>query len=251
MRKAAGYIAGTFLMLAVLAFTAWLPGRLAVSEGQTQTPAIPGEDAGGKAPASSDSLGRARRILLCAQARSHIRGNEPMGQGDSIQEFDSGEMPEDIKAELERRFQIAYQAFLVDLSPALDIESQDSEFYFITNAEGETMRVWRYYCEWSGDWRNWVEIYIDADTLEVYYFYFSSGRESEAGESVDSKALDIYTAAEIWRELYEFDQIENMKERSSESLIASFKAPNQSAEYLFELRYYPESLFDFRVTMKA
>jgi hypothetical protein len=71
---------------------------------------------------------------------------------------------------------------------------------------GECLRVGGrltlYHCweEWTGDWSNWLEIFIDTDTREVYYFYISSScvRNFDRYTDAVSRGFNAESAAKLW-----------------------------------------------------
>lgn len=56
---------------------------------------------------------------------------------------------------------------LEDLSPT------GSEYTVVSDENGREIAVCRMWLEKRGDWQNWMDVCIDADTGEIYYFYLS------------------------------------------------------------------------------
>ena len=48
-----------------------------------------------------------------------------------------------------------------------------SEYTVVTDADGREISVCRMWLERRGDWQNWMDVCIDADTGELYYYYLS------------------------------------------------------------------------------
>ena len=63
-----------------------------------------------------------------------------------------------------------------DVEPQLGFEVREhgNTFYSFTNENGELMRVWHIYTRLILEWETWVNLYIDVDTGEIYFFYISS-----------------------------------------------------------------------------
>ena len=54
------------------------------------------------------------------------------------------------------------------------IVDRGDNYYIFTNADGEAMRVWHIYGRLTLEWTTWVNMYMDIDTGEIYFFYISS-----------------------------------------------------------------------------
>ena len=48
-----------------------------------------------------------------------------------------------------------------------------SEYTIVTDAAGRELKLCRMWLEARGDWQNWLDVCMDAETGEVYYFYLS------------------------------------------------------------------------------
>ncbi len=48
-----------------------------------------------------------------------------------------------------------------------------SEYTIVTDGEGRELHLCRMWLERRGDWQNWMDVFMDADTGELYYFYLS------------------------------------------------------------------------------
>ena len=55
-----------------------------------------------------------------------------------------------------------------------DTGPDGSEFLRISDGTAE-MTVCHMWLERSGDWQNWLDVYFDAETAEIYYLYLSCG----------------------------------------------------------------------------
>lgn len=56
---------------------------------------------------------------------------------------------------------------LTDLSPT------GTEYTVVTDGDGREVRLCRMWLEKRGDWQNWLDVCMDAETGELYYFYLS------------------------------------------------------------------------------
>jgi len=76
---------------------------------------------------------------------------------------------------------------LEDLSPT------GSEYTVVTDGEGREMRICRMWLEKRGDWQNWMDVCMDADTGEVYYYYLSreclTNRKLYAATDTDAASI--------------------------------------------------------------
>ncbi len=48
-----------------------------------------------------------------------------------------------------------------------------SEYTVVTDREGRELTLCRMWLEKRGDWQNWLDVCMDAETGEIYYFYLS------------------------------------------------------------------------------
>ena len=54
-----------------------------------------------------------------------------------------------------------------------DLTPTGSEYTVVTDAEGRELHLCRMWLEARGDWQNWLDVFMDADSGELYYFYLS------------------------------------------------------------------------------
>jgi hypothetical protein len=54
-----------------------------------------------------------------------------------------------------------------------DLSPTGSEYTAVTDAAGREIHVCRMWLERRGDWQNWMDVCMDADTGELYYYYLS------------------------------------------------------------------------------
>ncbi len=54
-----------------------------------------------------------------------------------------------------------------------DAAPTGSEYTVVTDAEGRELHLCRMWLEARGDWQNWLDVFLDADSGELYYFYLS------------------------------------------------------------------------------
>ena len=64
-------------------------------------------------------------------------------------------------------------ARFVDDQNLPDATPTGSEYTVVTDAEGRELHLCRMWLEARGDWQNWLDVFLDADSGELYYFYLS------------------------------------------------------------------------------
>lgn len=81
-------------------------------------------------------------------------------------------------------------------------ESAGEHFYTLTLPEGGTLRMREYYEQSTGDWSNWFRIYVDIDTLDVYFLYVSCKclRNVNDYDLAGMSEMDVYELARGWQE---------------------------------------------------
>ena len=73
------------------------------------------------------------------------------------------------------------------------------EYLSITENE-QTVTVCHMWLERSGDWKNWMDVYFDAETGEIYYLYLSCGRLTDSASYAGVSEFDWEQAAEALTE---------------------------------------------------
>ncbi len=69
--------------------------------------------------------------------------------------------------------QYLYENLFVDQAPEIATNYLGSEILSIADGSGNYIRVIEYFWGGSGDWQNWIDVVIDADTQDIYYLYIS------------------------------------------------------------------------------
>ena len=80
---------------------------------------------------------------------------------------------------------------LEDLSPT------GSEYTIVSDGEGRELHLCRMWLEKRGDWQNWLDVCIDADTGELYYYYLSRACLTNRKLYPQSDAPDAAQIAEM------------------------------------------------------
>lgn len=52
-------------------------------------------------------------------------------------------------------------------------ESAGEHFFVLRRKDGESLRMQEYYEQSAGDWSNWFRVYVDIDSLDIYFLYES------------------------------------------------------------------------------
>lgn len=66
-----------------------------------------------------------------------------------------------------------YENLFVDQDPEITTNYLGSDIFSIGDGSGNYIRVVEYFWGGSGDWRNWIDVVVDADTQDIYYLYIS------------------------------------------------------------------------------
>ncbi len=54
-----------------------------------------------------------------------------------------------------------------------DLTPTGTEYTVVSDADGRELRLCRMWLERRGDWQNWLDVCMDAETGDLYYFYLS------------------------------------------------------------------------------
>lgn len=145
----------------ILAVCVLLP-RLFMPDGETRAEAT-------ETPAAATNgtaLSRADRVALFSTW---------LPKDDKLKQLEIAEKDSAIEETLAACESIAAQIcekICPDAGNNMYISSSGENLYVTSNGTGK-MRIAQIYAEWTGDWKNWLILYFDADTLEVMYGYYS------------------------------------------------------------------------------
>lgn len=143
--------------------------------------------------------------------------------------------------------QIQY-AFKVDLVDDIDILNNGVNLFTVTDDDGSQLRLAEYYMEWYGDWKNWIKIVIDVDTLDLYQVYVSSSCLSNFDLYLDeslSNDLDNYLAdlcIKAGLDLFQFDIAQPSDINGVGSWIAVCRVGDELVNYKIDGQLYVDSV---------
>ena len=220
---------GAGATLLVLILCAWLPSMFRADPSEWDEPS----PAPTTAPAAPD-----RRALWADYRTGEVTGTS----------LSASEVGNDAK-----EAQLMAQRLMDEL--VMDAESRrqtsTGEMYIEVAGGLRLYHVWR---EWTGDWGNWLEFYIDIDTREVYYFYVSS--ECYANFSYYANELpasfNTEDGAEVWGELTGLGAPSAFEWSGDPDEAAQVRY--RGAAYTIRVKCYfdvsyPAGLFDFKAEL--
>ena len=120
----------------------------------------------------------------------------------------------------------------------------------------EGLRLYHCWREWTGDWSNWLELYIDMDTLEVYSFYLSTLclRSFESYQGMLPDSFDNTDAAALWGDALGLGLPVDTKwsGNAEEAALVQFEGISYrvSSKYYFDPAY-PSGLFEILAEIEA
>lgn len=166
---------------------------------------------------------------------------------------ESGSYSTDLEAELARQMQDKTTQILrwAAIDQGQEVEEARGESCISVWSEGKRTRVWHYYRQWRGDWRNWIEMYIDVDTQEIYYLYISSG--CERNKSLYQGLMDSRNPAEIGSDFLQVwgDMTVTEIQPTADGFVSRLSCAGVGGTVIYDVtwKYYPGSLMDFRVQL--
>lgn len=156
--------------------------------------------------------------------------------GEELMEVDTA-LAETFLAELK-------ETFVVDREVA-SVASEGREYLTIT-AGGDTIHVYHYYLEWTGDWSNWMEAFIDADNGDLYYLYVSSQRRANVDYS--GIRMDNVSNAKRLGSLMDFEMVSFTDDGANEA-TAVYLTERSAAKYTLSCIYHVNNLLDIKFTV--
>lgn len=139
-------------------------------------------------------------------------------------------------------------AFKMDLGDNIDILTSGVNLFTVTDDDGSQLRLAEYYMEWYGDWKNWIKIVIDVDTLDLYQVYVSSSCLSNFERYLDesmSNGLDNYLSdlcIKAGLELFQFDIAHPSDINGVGSWIAVCRVGDELVNYKIDGQLYVDSV---------
>lgn len=148
----------------------------------------------------------------------------------------------------EKVFDDMYERCILDNAVSKNI-TEGSEF--ITLSDGEnSMRLCRMWMQNQGDWTNWLDIYIDAETGFVYYLYVSSICLDNGGsyyDAVDSGLSSRLIADRIASETGFGLKILNWSGNAEDKATAYTTLNGEAIIWDIYCSYYPSSMLDLKI----
>ena len=166
------------------------------------------------------------------------------GTGCTVETRTAEELSAEEAAVSETALTALKDAFVVDREDGA-VTSEGTEYLTITYGE-ETIRVCHYYREWSGDWGNWMEAYLDADHGDLYYLYVSSQRR----ENVDYSNVRMNNRANAERltEVAGYELV-SFAETNANTATAVYLTERSAAKYTMSCIYHVNNLLDIKFTV--
>ena len=130
---------------------------------------------------------------------------------------------------------------LSDLSPT------GAEYTVVSDGEGRELKLCRMWLEKRGDWQNWMDVCMDAETGELYYYYLSreclTNRKNYAvPEQTDAAQIAAQIATEIgWTLRYLADE--------DSSAAAVYSTSGGTLCYAISCRVY-DALIDVKLSCR-
>lgn len=221
-------IAGAAATVAVLLFCAWLPGRFVTEPEATDGP-LPSVPA--------------------------VKPVERMSDLELWTAYRAGELSAVVDKTNDKALETGSElAAGISSRLTLDIGASHS------SAGGEEcltvggrLHLYHRWNEWTGDWSNWLEVYINTDTREVYYFYISSSCKENFERYTDaiSPGFSAKSAASLWGDTVDLGTPAVVWSGDPEEAAEAYYGDTGytiSAKYYFDVDY-PTGLFDFKAVI--
>ncbi len=160
----------------------------------------------------------------------------------------------DIKASVDRLTEFAVSSgvpdFLLNEMSRLQNSANVSNMDYISK-EGDRLSLTHIYLEWTGDWSNWLEAYLDRDTMKILYIYVS-------GRCLVNN--DDYAAAypncppperlgEVYGSYmgYSMDSVTALSDSRENAVEAEYSDGVNTARYKINCIYYGGNMYDIKI----
>ncbi|MBE7017334.1 MAG: hypothetical protein E7420_04170 [Ruminococcaceae bacterium] len=129
--------------------------------------------------------------------------------------------------------------------------NEGCEFITVTY-ENETIELCRMWLQDQGDWTNWVDVYIDAETGFIYYMYvsgicvYNNSQYLNALETApDCKSIASIVAAESGYNL----ELVNWSGKSEDTAKVFTRIGGESLVWNINCSYHPGSIIDIQISV--
>jgi hypothetical protein len=127
-----------------------------------------------------------------------------------------------------------------------DLTPTGSEYTIVSDGAGRELHLCRMWLEKRGDWQNWLDVCMDAESGEIYYFYLSreclTNRKNYTIERMDAAQIAELLATENgWSLRYVADE--------DGAAAAVFSTPGGTLCFEISCRIY-DALIDVRLACR-
>ncbi|MCL1828736.1 MAG: hypothetical protein FWG32_04480 [Oscillospiraceae bacterium] len=157
-----------------------------------------------------------------------------------------------------------FEGFVID-DIRRDYEINGEQFYAIADDSGGRFILYHVWYQWTGNWNNWFNLCVDADTGVIYCFYISSGVAAgfESRDSVFTRIpegfilrepVNAEAIARIWPAYCKFECVSvaaagRFNDDGSPVYTAVYISGDSVINYEISYKYYPASLVDIKFTV--
>ncbi len=139
---------------------------------------------------------------------------------------------------------------LIDSSPRKTV-SEGYEFINVSY-EGESIELCRMWLQDQGDWTNWIDVYIDANSGFIYYLYISGICIYNNADYLKAfeVAPDCKNIATYISEKYGYNlEIVNWSGKSEDSAKVFMRLGGEALVWGINCSYHPGSLIDIKISV--
>ncbi len=128
-----------------------------------------------------------------------------------------------------------------------DTAPTGTEYTVVSDGDGRELHLCRMWLEKRGDWQNWLDVCMDAETGEVYYYYLSrecltNRKNYPAPEQTDAEQIAAQIATESgWTLRYLADE--------DGAAAAFYSTPGGTVCYAISCRVY-DALIDVKLACR-
>ena len=150
----------------------------------------------------------------------------------------------------EEKFNEIISEYIVDYAPRKTI-NEGSEFITVS-FEGKSIELCRMWLQDQGDWTNWVDVYMDANTGFIYYLYVSSICVYNNDKYINAieVAPDCKNIATSIAEKTGYNlEIVNWSGKSEDSAKVFTRLGGDALIWNVNCSYHPASLIDIKISV--
>lgn len=131
------------------------------------------------------------------------------------------------------------------------VDSVIIENLTISTVGGAELSLIHCYYEWTHDWSNWIEVYIDAETGKLLYIYMSGQCLGDGAGFAESypEIISLEGLRDVYAEYMGFTATDSVYSQNpnENAITVTYTDGTSSVNYHINRIYYPGTMYDIKI----